>query len=93
MAPLDTLSSRTPFAWLRERDIDLLLCAEIHAGEAATRMLARIAGAEAAGFLGHIVMILGLTPAELATGMVLEVRAALDLTLGVRFGLNGRAAA
>ncbi|WP_157934331.1 hypothetical protein [Microvirga ossetica] len=40
-----------------------------------------------------VVKILGLTPAELATETVLELRAALDRTLGVRLGLNGRAAA
>ena len=30
-SPFATLSSRSPYSWLRERDIDLLVCAELHA--------------------------------------------------------------
>ncbi|MBJ6125398.1 hypothetical protein [Microvirga splendida] len=40
-----------------------------------------------------VVTILGLTPSELATETVLELRAYLDRTLGARLGLNGRDAA
>ena len=29
--PIDALEARSPFSWLRERDIDLLLCAELYA--------------------------------------------------------------
>lgn len=38
-SPLSSLSSRTPFAWLRERDIDLLVCSELHANGELTRLL------------------------------------------------------
>lgn len=41
IAPLKSLAELSPFAWLRERDIDLLLCSEIHAGGACMRLLAR----------------------------------------------------
>ena len=30
--PLDELKKRTPMQWLRERDIDLLICSELHSG-------------------------------------------------------------
>ena len=30
--PLDDLKKRTPMQWLRERDIDLLICSELHSG-------------------------------------------------------------
>lgn len=50
--PVSILSARSPFAWLRERDIDLLLCSELHAGSSATRLLADRAGDAAADFVG-----------------------------------------
>ncbi|MGW9333493.1 hypothetical protein [Bosea sp. NPDC055594] len=42
---------------------------------------------------GEVVKILGLSPSELATGTVLNLRASLDQTLGGRLGLGARAAA
>lgn len=55
-APISTtlphLSERSPFAWLRERDVDLLVCSELHAGGALTRLLAERIGAGDAAFAG-----------------------------------------
>jgi len=34
------LSPRQPFSWLRERDIDLLVCAELHVNGTLTRLMA-----------------------------------------------------
>jgi hypothetical protein len=44
----DTLEGRLPFAWLRERDIDLLLCSELHAQGEVARLLAAKVGDPAA---------------------------------------------
>src|SRR5260370_5495846 len=37
--PIEMLSERSPFSWLRERDIDLLVCAELHANGGFARLL------------------------------------------------------
>ena len=31
--PFDDLRNRLPAEWLRERDVDLLICSELHSGE------------------------------------------------------------
>jgi hypothetical protein len=51
-SPLEILLARTPFSWLRERDIDLLVCAELHAKGALTRLVASRIGAPDAAFVG-----------------------------------------
>lgn len=38
------------YGWLRERDIDLLVCAELHANGALTRLFAQMIGAQAFSF-------------------------------------------
>lgn len=43
---------REPFAWLRERDIDLLLCCELHADGAFTSYIERVVGLDGATFEG-----------------------------------------
>ncbi|MGI4879263.1 MAG: PD-(D/E)XK nuclease family protein [Janthinobacterium lividum] len=48
----DLLDSRLPFAWLRERDIDLLLCSELHARGEVARLLASRTGDPAAAVEG-----------------------------------------
>ncbi|UQR61657.1 PD-(D/E)XK nuclease family protein [Bradyrhizobium sp. C-145] len=42
--PIEALEARSPFSGLRERDIDLLLCAELHARRGLANLLARRAG-------------------------------------------------
>jgi hypothetical protein len=51
-SPLSDLFSRTPFAWLRERDIDLLVCSELHADGELTRLLASKIAPSGARFIG-----------------------------------------
>jgi hypothetical protein len=53
--PLPGLLLRTPFAWLRERDIDLLICSELHANGELTRLLASRIAPEGARFVGAYV--------------------------------------
>jgi hypothetical protein len=50
--PFSDLLSRTPFAWLRERDVDLLVCSELHANGALTRLFATRIAPEGAKFAG-----------------------------------------
>lgn len=47
-----SLGTRSPFAWLRERDVDLLVCSELHAKGALARQLAVCIGAKDAAFAG-----------------------------------------
>lgn len=42
--PIELLEARSPFSWLRERDIDLLLCAELYARGGLTNLLASRVG-------------------------------------------------
>jgi hypothetical protein len=49
---LEALEAKSPFAWLRERDIDLLLCSELYARGALTKLLTRRVGYPGAEFLG-----------------------------------------
>jgi hypothetical protein len=49
---LEALEAKSPFSWLRERDIDLLLCAELHARGGFANLLARRAGCPASAFSG-----------------------------------------
>lgn len=49
---LSALLSRPPFTWLRERDIDLLLCAELHCDLALTSFFKAKVGLPSATFLG-----------------------------------------
>jgi hypothetical protein len=51
-ASLATLSSRTPFAWLRERDVDLLVCSELHAKAALADLFAKRVGAAGPDLVG-----------------------------------------
>ncbi len=50
--PLQRLAGQPPVAWVRERDIDLLICAELHAGGPLRRRFAQIADAAPDDFLG-----------------------------------------
>ncbi len=50
--PIEALEARSPFSGLRERDIDLLLCAELHARGGLAHLLARRAGCPASAFSG-----------------------------------------
>lgn len=50
--PIELLETRSPFSWLRERDIDLLLCAELHACSGLTNLLARRVGYPDSEFSG-----------------------------------------
>lgn len=50
--PIEALHARAPVSWLRERDIDLLLCAELHAGGGLKNLLARRVGYPGAKFSG-----------------------------------------
>jgi hypothetical protein len=50
--PIEALETRSPFSGLRERDIDLLLCAELHAGGGLANLLARRAGCPSSPFAG-----------------------------------------
>lgn len=45
---IDRLEGRLPFAWLRERDIDLLLCSELHCRGPVAELLASKIGDKAA---------------------------------------------
>ena len=49
---LEILLGRTPFSWLRERDIDLLVCAELHAKGELTHLFASRIGVPGAKFVG-----------------------------------------
>jgi hypothetical protein len=53
--PLPEFLLRTPFAWLRERDIDLLVCSELHANGELTRLLASRIAPNGAKFVGAYV--------------------------------------
>lgn len=48
----DILDGRLPIAWLRERDIDLLLCSELHASGEVARLLAAKIGEPTAALEG-----------------------------------------
>lgn len=48
----DFLSNRLPFAWLRERDVDLLLCSELHARGNVAELLASKVGDAGAAVIG-----------------------------------------
>jgi len=54
-SPLEILLARAPFSWLRERDIDLLVCAELHAKGALMRLSESRIGAPDAEFVGACV--------------------------------------
>jgi len=49
---LAELLLRTPFAWLRERDVDLLVCSELHANRKLTQLLASRIAPDSAQFSG-----------------------------------------
>lgn len=49
---LEELRARSPHNWLRERDVDLLVCAELHAKGALGALLCQSIGHAAAGFDG-----------------------------------------
>ena len=51
------MHDRTPFGWLRERDIDLLLCAELHHDGALRRLFERRLGCDGAKFSGAWVSV------------------------------------
>jgi hypothetical protein len=53
--PLSEFLLRTPFAWLRERDIDLLVCSELYAKGELTRLLASRIAPKGAQFVGAYV--------------------------------------
>src|ERR1700730_13225130 len=55
MASIPEFLARTPFAWLRERDIDLLVCSELYARGELTRLLTSRIAPEGARFLGAYV--------------------------------------
>jgi hypothetical protein len=50
--PIEALEARSPFSWLRERDIDLLLCAELHACGGPKNLLASRLGYPDSEFSG-----------------------------------------
>jgi hypothetical protein len=50
--PIEALEARSPFSWLRERDIDLLLCAELYARGGLKNLLARRVGYPGSEFSG-----------------------------------------
>lgn len=52
MDTASSLLSRTAYGWLRERDVDLLLCAELHANGALTNYFAQRLGVTAGNFSG-----------------------------------------
>jgi hypothetical protein len=51
-SPFETLLKRAPYSWLRERDIDLLLCAELHADGHLRRLFAERLGVSPTAFGG-----------------------------------------
>ena len=50
--PLRRLDAQPPLVWLQERDIDLLICAELHADGPLRRQFAKIAQADCDDFRG-----------------------------------------
>jgi hypothetical protein len=85
---LSALSSRTAFTWLRERDIDLLLCAELHGDAALTELFRAKMNLGSASFIGAWVshtevdgqsdLVVGFSNGEKTTLALVENKIAAD---------------